>query len=69
VASAAVAPATALPHREQAPQNEALLRTGLPLPRGLDDLSERVNIQRLEHYRQQQHELGLAGDNGREYLE
>ena len=68
-ASAAVAPATALPHREQAPQNEALLRTGLPQPRGLDALSERVTSQRLELYRQQQHELGLAGDNGREYLE
>jgi len=67
--SAVVAPATALPHREQALENEALLVTGLPVPRGLDDLSERVTNQQLELYRQQQHELGLAGDAGREYLE
>jgi len=67
--SAAVAPATALPHREQALDNEALLVTGLPVPRGLDDLSERVTNQQLELYRQQQHELGLAGDAGREYLQ
>ena len=67
--SAVVAPAAALPHREQALENEALLVTGLPVPRGLDDLSERVTKQQLELYRQQQHELGLAGDAGREYLD
>ena len=68
-AAAAAAQATALPHREEALQNEALLVTGLPVPRGLDDLSERVTNQRLELYRQQQHEMGLAGDAGREYLQ
>ena len=68
-ATAAAAQATALPHREEALQNEALLVTGLPVPRGLDDLSERVTNQRLELYRQQQHEMGLAGDAGKEYLQ
>lgn len=67
--SVAAAQATALPHREEALQNEALLVTGLPVPRGLDDLSERVTNQRLELYRQQQHEMGLAGDAGKEYLQ
>ena len=44
----------ARPHVEVANfGNEALLVTGLPVPKGFDDLSERVTNQRLQLYRQQ----------------